>query len=95
MNSSATARILSCYQKIRRCNRVIPRYAKNGLILLNNYETSGTELYHYTTGSIEAEDFTVKSGTAVWFKTNEEPVLLKEGFFVEPGAEFLITTDGN
>ena len=68
-------------------------YAENGVLLLDLYESSGTELYSYTTGRIEAEDFTVKSGTAVWFKTNDESVLLKEGFFVESGAEFLVTTN--
>ena len=68
-------------------------YAHDGILLLDLYESSGTEMYHYTTGRIEAEDFTVKSGTAVWFKTNDEPVLLKEGFFVESGAEFLVTTN--
>lgn len=65
-------------------------YAHEGVLLLDLYETSGTEVYYYTTGSIEAENFTVKSSSDIEFRTNGEPVYLNHDFEVETGATFAI-----
>jgi tyrosinase len=62
-------------------------YAEDGLVLLDQYETSGTNDYRYT-GKIKAEDdFVVKNGSDVTFIAGEEIVLGPE-FQVEAGGEF-------
>lgn len=65
-------------------------YAHDGVLLLDLYETSGTEVYKYTSGRIEAEDFIVKASSDVEFRTDGEPVYLNHDFEVELGAEFSI-----
>jgi len=64
-------------------------YAEDGIVLLDKYETSGTEFYNYTTGSIVSEDFTVISSSDVEFRTGGESIHLKTGFKVENGASFI------
>lgn len=65
-------------------------YVHDGVLLLDLYETSGTEVYKYTTGRIEAENFIVKSSSDVEFRTVGQPVYLNHDFEVEAGAEFTI-----
>lgn len=67
-------------------------YAENGVVLLDQYETSGTNDYRYT-GKIQAEDnFVVKNGSSVAFTAGNE-IVLGPGFQVEAGGEFYAEVD--
>ena len=66
-------------------------YAQDGLVMLDDYETSGTNDYRYT-GEIESEDFTVASGSDVTFTAGEK-IVLGPGFKVESGSSFLAMVD--
>jgi tyrosinase len=66
-------------------------YAHDGVVMLNDYETTGTNDYRYT-GKIESEDFTVTSGSDVTFTAGEK-IVLGSGFKVETGSSFLATVD--
>ncbi len=70
-------------------------YAYNNLLLLDNYTASGTEVYYYSTGSIEVDDFTIPSTADVEFRTEGQTITIEKDFEVVAGAELLITTDGN
>ena len=67
-------------------------YAENGMVLLNNYTASGTEIYNYTTGSIEATDFVIPSSANVVFQTNGHSITLESGFSVNVGGVFKANT---
>ncbi len=66
-------------------------YAQDGVVMLDDYETSGTNDYRYT-GKIESEYFTVASGSDVTF-TSGEKIVLGPGFKVETGSSFLAMVD--
>lgn len=67
-------------------------YAEDGLVILDQYETSGTNDYRYT-GKIQAEDnFVVKNGSSVAFTAGNE-IVLGPGFQVEAGGEFYAEVD--
>jgi tyrosinase len=70
-------------------------YAYDNLLLLDNYIASGTEVYYYSTGSIEVDDFTIPSTVDVEFRTEGNTITIEKDFEVAAGAELLITTDGN
>jgi hypothetical protein len=70
-------------------------YAHDNLLLLDNYTASGTEVYYYSTGSIEVDDFTIPSTADVEFRTEGNTITIEKDFEVAAGAELLITTDGN
>jgi tyrosinase len=63
-------------------------YAENGVLSLNKYSASGTEVYQYTSGSIEAIDFIVPSSANVEFRTNGKTITLDGGFTVNAGGIF-------
>ncbi|MEX0609060.1 MAG: tyrosinase family protein [Balneolaceae bacterium] len=67
-------------------------YAENGEVLLDQYDTDGTEEYRYT-GIINAEDdFIVKNGSDVTFIAGDE-IVLGPNFQVEAGATFYAEVD--
>ena len=68
-------------------------YAYNNLLILNNYVSNGTELYNYTTGSIEARNFIVPNSANVLFQTNGQNITLGEGFEVNFGGTFEVKTN--
>jgi tyrosinase len=70
-------------------------YAYDNVLLLDNYTASGTEVYYYSTGSIEVDDFTIPSTADVEFRTEGQTITIEKDFEVVAGAELLITTDGN
>ncbi len=67
-------------------------YAEDGEVLLDQYDTDGTEEYRYT-GIINAEDnFVVKNTSDVTFIAGNK-ITLGPGFKVESGAEFYADVD--
>lgn len=68
-------------------------YAYNNILLLDKYTASATEVYHYTTGQIQSEDFTVPSSANVEFRTNGQNIILKSGFKVNSGGVFKAHTN--
>lgn len=66
-------------------------YAEDGVVMLDDYETSGTNDYAYT-GRIESEDFTVASGSDVSFIAGNS-VVLGPGFKTVTGSTFFANVD--
>ncbi len=65
-------------------------YAYNNLLLLDNYTASGTEVYYFSTGSIEVDDFTIPSTADVEFRTEGQTITIEKDFEVVAGAELLL-----
>ncbi len=70
-------------------------YAYDNILLLDNYTASGTEVYFYSTGSIEVDNFTIPSTANVEIRTEGQTITIDKDFEVALGGVLLITADGN
>lgn len=71
-------------------------YAYNNSLILNNYSTSGTEKYKYTTGNIEVTDFVVSNSSKVEFIAKpDNSITLNAGFYAQQGSVLLAYIETN